>query len=160
MLVDRHAGHLVGYVLRAPLYRLTLEEFGKGAGVEVIGVLAAVVNQRRPGGAARRLLLLTERGLQRIRRVLALRMPGAQALQPIVKDRQAVDVSAHRAERMPVGIVAVVPVRELDAQFVSGVRAAHEFVLADAEQAQKADQRWHGGLAYANARDRRRLDHG
>src|SRR5262249_28534478 len=68
--------------------------------------------------------------------------PGSPGPLPAVIERPAVDRSAEGAERMPVRMTGLRPVRELDAQLEGRVSVLQKIALIDAQKAQHVDDGW------------------
>ena len=82
---------------------------------------------------------------------------GPQSM-PGMEERAPVDGCAERSERMPVGMADDLPVDELDAELVRGLRMTDEVGFIDAEKAQHVQDRWNGRLTDADRADIGRLD--
>ncbi len=127
------------------------------AGVEVEGII--------PAPAVVRILLVGQaepsarRGLAGEADVVeARRGSGEPLLDPILLERDGIEVLPVIAERVEIAVALAAPVDELDPELEGGLGGPDEFGLVEAERMVEPAQRGNGGFADADGADLIRFD--
>jgi len=137
--------------LRAEVFGKAPQVAGVARGVQVVGVVDALVRQVAEA------FFLRRHELQAVIAVVA-REAAVAALEPEVLEAGRPVVGAGHAERVDVVFPARAPAFEADAQLERGLCRGHEFLLADVEQAVEVHEARDRRLAHAHGSDVVRFD--
>jgi hypothetical protein len=146
-----HADDLAFDAMHAERFAEAAQEAGVEGGVQVVGVVQAVVGQVRKAAGLRCLRF------ERVGAVVGRQLPLA-ALEPEVLEACGPVVLAGLAEAVEVVPAHLAPALEPDAQLEGGLRGGHEGLFVYAQQAVEGLQRRDGRLAHAHGADLVGLD--